>query len=957
MDNKHHQEGYPTMLAYAYQGDTSTHESHQRFLSYFGMLSNSYFAKPLLFVTFVVSTVNVMVLSITFIVIPRLGIDSYQNSTCETYLKQMVWGNVFGVLNIALAFPATSIMSCKLYTSDKKITNFHLLCLALITLETVALVANGIVMIVASSQHGKKCFETLEEGWKTWFIIAFCGIIVFYIGAWYQIAIFDKFKSHYSGQLGLGTGGNRLQQPKSNPIGKKIKSFFSKRQSHALKMQRELYKATFIGDSLMLANALEECKKVYGIRFASEFYGSANVYFGFMAVSTHNPLHVACAQGRTLLVEKLLDAGFEINHFDKLIPYNLGIESIYRLILDHLPWISLINKRQINTDVYGVSSRVTQIILTPLHCAVANDHLPVVNLLVSRGALLNVYAKSTMRTLRVPPIFMVQSSEIADALIRAGANHLAIPSRSFVRTIYEVSFQHSKLALSRSLAYWGGDFALTPLHTAAALNDVKKVVSLLDWGAIPDSVGENVQGYFCRSPLHWAAIANAPDAGKELLERGATVNLQDTHGLTPLHWAAFHHHEDMVKLILDNGGDPSIRDQRDRTPLAIAAEHEDASKTMVKQFADAGADINAICGKYGDTAMHTALRRGHKNTAIALLQNGANLLLANAEGKRPLDCTLSTDIQYAVKKEAGTRDVMISYTHSHSEFAKKVCESLERNKITVWIDSMSPSGIGGGAVWREEVAKGIMNAAVVLCILTEDFQQSPWCMKELALAKQVGTPIVAISCEGVKLNEELQVYLYTRQIIPFEPAIKRTKKIDEKHFVFSYRAKEYDSKVSLLLDGLRDEIEKNRLLKEQMSRRKQTLGGNTMQRSLSIGGSRPSEDATLVFLAHGDCHRDFVNRLRAAIRSAGFSCYVDSTTQEYGDRIRESKDAINRCVAFVPILSDRSVKSDILSDQLAFAEDKEKPIIPILFTEPKFDPGKPIEPSMTMKNLILICNS
>jgi hypothetical protein len=60
-------------------------------------------------------------------------------------------------------------------------------------------------------------------------------------------------------------------------------------------------------------------------------------------------------------------------------------------------------------------------------------------------------------------------------------------------------------------------------------------------------------------------------------------------------------------------------------------------------------------------------------------------------------------------------------------------------------------------VWREEIARGIKNAAMVVCILTEDYTSSEWCLKELALAKQTGTPIMAISTEGVAMTDELDV--------------------------------------------------------------------------------------------------------------------------------------------------------------------------------------------------------
>ncbi|KAE9204245.1 hypothetical protein PF005_g13871 [Phytophthora fragariae] len=152
--------------------------------------------------------------------------------------------------------------------------------------------------------------------------------------------------------------------------------------------------------------------------------------------------------------------------------------------------------------------------------------------------------------------------------------------------------------------------------------------------------------------------------------------------------------------------------------------------------------------------------------------------------------------RFEIKRAAGTRDVMISYTHSHMEFALKLRKSLEDANITVWLDLMDPSGIG------------------------EDYAHSEWCLKELALAKQVGTPIMAISTEQAKISEELQVYLYTRQLVPFESAIVKVEQVSEKETRYEYDEAAYKNQLRMLLDGMRDEIEKRKVdnIKRNMRR-------------------------------------------------------------------------------------------------------------------------------------------
>lgn len=280
---------------------------------------------------------------------------------------------------------------------------------------------------------------------------------------------------------------------------------------------------------------------------------------------------------------------------------------------------------------------------------------------------------------------------------------------------------------------------------------------------------------------------------------------------------------------------------------------------------------------------------------------------------------------------------------------------------------MDPSGIGGGSVWREEIARGIKNAAMVVCILTEDYARSEWCLKELALAKESGTPIIALSTENVAVTDDLQVYLYTRQIVPFEPAICRVHKESPRSITYEYDVDQYDAQFRLLLDGVRDEIEKQR--KEHMARghrrrgrhptstllgagvepfRLSTVGGDSVSIGsgvgidVSVGGSGVSgwdlatlDERDFVFISHGEQHHRFAQRLVERLTASGVACVLDGaqTYADLSDRIFASKEAILRCAAFVVVISSKTASSELVKDQLAFAEDKGKPLMPIMLNE------------------------
>lgn len=251
---------------------------------------------------------------------------------------------------------------------------------------------------------------------------------------------------------------------------------------------------------------------------------------------------------------------------------------------------------------------------------------------------------------------------------------------------------------------------------------------------------------------------------------------------------------------------------------------------------------------------------------------------------------------------------------------------------------MDPSGIGGGAVWREEIARGIKNAVMVVCIFTEDYAQSEWCLKELALAKSLGVPIMAISTEHALVTEDLQVYLYTRQMVPFEPAITSVDNANPRQVTYTYDDDRYAAQFHLLLDGVRDEIEKKR--KDQVMNGPRPQDGMSMSGAMLASNSVEWDTAALergdfVFISHGDQHDAFVQRIYSRLRENGVICFLDGA-QHYShmtERIHAAKEAILRCACFIVLISSKTGTSELVKDQLAFAEDKGRTIMPILLNE------------------------
>ena len=158
------------------------------------------------------------------------------------------------------------------------------------------------------------------------------------------------------------------------------------------------------------------------------------------------------------------------------------------------------------------------------------------------------------------------------------------------------------------------------LHRAAAEGDLAQVKSKL---------GKNVdvRGPYGWTPLHYAAIYNAPEVARFLMSRRARVNALDQRGMTPLHWASRKGHFVMVELLLKQKADVAARNRFDMTAL-----HEARTQKIAQLLIDRGADIHAR-DIDGMTPLHIAATR---MVAQHLIKKGANIRAMAKDGRTPM---------------------------------------------------------------------------------------------------------------------------------------------------------------------------------------------------------------------------------------------------------------------------------------------------------------------------------
>jgi ankyrin repeat protein len=310
---------------------------------------------------------------------------------------------------------------------------------------------------------------------------------------------------------------------------------------------------------------------------------------------------------------------------------------------------------------------------TPLIWAAAENHGRAVELLVRRGADVNLAsAKQNYRSRRSGQSIMALGSwtpimyaarenalDAGRALIGAKANlDLVDPdgATALVIAIINANYDFAKLLLDAGADPNIADTAagMGPLYAAMDMHRL--------------AVGHG------RPNPHPSGALDAVDIAKLLLEKGADPNarlkaaiMQRQHtagdstlgaGATPLMRAAKSGDIAMVKVLLANGADPTLTMPNKATPLMYAAglgwrdgspaapsydqgPPEEAVET-IKALMAAGIDINAS-NDAGDTALHAAVTgRGSDVIVRALLELGADTAVKNKRGQTPLDAILAS---------------------------------------------------------------------------------------------------------------------------------------------------------------------------------------------------------------------------------------------------------------------------------------------------------------------------
>jgi ankyrin repeat protein len=388
-----------------------------------------------------------------------------------------------------------------------------------------------------------------------------------------------------------------------------------------------------------LATALEE-----GWGDVAEILISAGAAVNTKERSGWTPLHAALAASYYRDVEGTIRHEYaDVNlsdwhdrqQLEKEIRGKLATR-MARLLIDHHADVNA-------TDEWGV---------TPLHVAARAGLWSVVELLLSKGAKVNVQtirAESgdhpEWKFLYLPSIPLAGVTPLHGAVVAGEPNVVEL----LIAHGAEVNAADESGRMPLHYAAWGGSVRTIELLIAkGALVDAKDKegsTALLDALRSHNGVAAKTlmaagaqkvtfRGWWEQKALHEAwQYHSGPELLEALLANGADPDEREG-GDTLLHLLARQGQEEMAKVLLAGGASVDARSPRGATPLHYAAAVGHVG--FVTLLLASGADVNAREND-GDTPLHSAALRGNREMVELLLAHGADASVKNSRGRTPRD--------------------------------------------------------------------------------------------------------------------------------------------------------------------------------------------------------------------------------------------------------------------------------------------------------------------------------
>ena len=145
---------------------------------------------------------------------------------------------------------------------------------------------------------------------------------------------------------------------------------------------------------------------------------------------------------------------------------------------------------------------------------------------------------------------------------------------------------------------------------------------------------------------------------------------------TPLHLAVCTLSGPNVGDAVRAGGDLTARDSKGRTAVHLAVTYGTFYHMLVEDL-DLDLDVQ---DNEGNTPLHIAARRNSAVDVRALIGHGANPVILNNEGQRPLDVTMTRKMCAHELKARMRRDEIRSLFYENETFIKSAAKTYQESE-------------------------------------------------------------------------------------------------------------------------------------------------------------------------------------------------------------------------------------------------------------------------------------
>ena len=303
--------------------------------------------------------------------------------------------------------------------------------------------------------------------------------------------------------------------------------------------------------------------------------------------------------------------------------------------------------------------------ITPLTVAGEKGNLDILKLLVENGKA-DVNDKSSYGVTPLIAAAAAGKGEAISYLLAHGADATAKDDLGKTALIYASNYDDPKtlsklLSLNKLAVNIPDNSGNTPLIYSAQKGLLNNVKTLLAAGAKADyrspvtgvsalaaasaeghmevirqlvKVGKadvNLRDLAGRTPIFYAVERNQPQALQLLLSLGADPNTKDNAGVTALMRASAKNYVDCQKILLRQKGiDVNAKDTLGRNAVTYGVYAPDVD--IVQNLVSAKANINNV-DLQGNTPLINAIKAKNDRTAVFLIQQDANLTMANQAGE------------------------------------------------------------------------------------------------------------------------------------------------------------------------------------------------------------------------------------------------------------------------------------------------------------------------------------